>query len=267
MKRSSEALSGGHATRPAADRARRTEAGQPASQRVEVEVPTQRRVVNEIASSARMVAQRRQLDGSFGPTVQRQGAEDEELMQGKAESALQLQGGEEEELMQGRFKTLQRAGEEEELMQGRFTTVQRASEEEEPLQGRFRPGQGTVQAQADGAPDRTGMPAPLRAGIESMSGMDMSDVRVHSNSSEPAKVDALAFAQGNAIHVAPGQEEHLPHEAWHVVQQRQGRVEPTRQLQSNVAINDDPGLEREADVMGARALRAGERQMSENGGE
>jgi hypothetical protein len=27
----------------------------------------------------------------------------------------------------------------------------------------------------------------------------------------------------------PGQEQHLPHEAWHVVQQKQGRVKPTGQ--------------------------------------
>ena len=30
--------------------------------------------------------------------------------------------------------------------------------------------------------------------------------------------DALAYAQGSDIHLAPGQEQHLPHEAWHVVQ-------------------------------------------------
>jgi hypothetical protein len=34
----------------------------------------------------------------------------------------------------------------------------------------------------------------------------------------------------------------------------QGRVEPTMQAQG-VSINDDEGLEREADVMGARAMQ------------
>src|SRR5690606_29213903 len=42
---------------------------------------------------------------------------------------------------------------------------------------------------------------------------------------------------------------------WHVVQQKQGRVRATRQLQAGVPVNDDAGLEREADVMGARALQ------------
>ena len=46
----------------------------------------------------------------------------------------------------------------------------------------------------------------------------------------------------------------MPHEAWHVVQQKQGRVKATTQLKGE-AINDDPGLEHEADVMGARALQ------------
>lgn len=39
-------------------------------------------------------------------------------------------------------------------------------------------------------------------------------------------VGALAYARGNDVHLAPGQERHLPHEAWHVVQQREGRVAP-----------------------------------------
>ncbi len=86
----------------------------------------------------------------------------------------------------------------------------------------------------------------------------MSDVRVHAGSPQPAQVGALAFAQGNDIHLAPGQERHLPHEAWHVVQQRQGRVQATVQA-AGVLINDNPGLEAEADRMGARAVEVGQR--------
>jgi hypothetical protein len=63
----------------------------------------------------------------------------------------------------------------------------------------------------------------------------------------------LAYTKGTDIYVGPGQEKHVPHEAWHVVQQAQGRVKPTIQAKG-VGINDDPGLEHEADVMGARAL-------------
>lgn len=42
-----------------------------------------------------------------------------------------------------------------------------------------------------------------------------------------------------------------------MVQQKQGRVKPTRQLKSKVDINDDAGLEREADVMGIKANSKG----------
>lgn len=100
----------------------------------------------------------------------------------------------------------------------------------------------------------TGLPDRLKAGVESLSGYSLGGVKVHYNSSKPAKVGALAYTQGSEIHVGPGQEKHLPHEAWHVVQQAQGRVRPTLQLKG-VAVNDDAGLEREADVMGVRALR------------
>jgi hypothetical protein len=37
-----------------------------------------------------------------------------------------------------------------------------------------------------------------------------------------------------------------------VVQQKQGRVKPTTQLNSDITVNDDPGLEKEADEMGSK---------------
>jgi hypothetical protein len=83
----------------------------------------------------------------------------------------------------------------------------------------------------------------------------MDDVNVHYNSNKPAQFQAHAYAQGTDIHLSSGQEEHLPHEAWHVVQQKQGRVKPTMQMKGNVNVNDDAGLEKEADVMGAKALQ------------
>jgi hypothetical protein len=93
----------------------------------------------------------------------------------------------------------------------------------------------------------------LRQGLESLSGYDLSDVRVHRASSRPARFGAHAFAQGNQIHLAPGQDHLLSHEAWHVVQQKQGRVAGTVQWKGEKG-NEDSALEREADAMGARAL-------------
>lgn len=102
----------------------------------------------------------------------------------------------------------------------------------------------------------TGLPDRLKMGVEALSGLAMDDVRVHRNSALPAQMQAHAFAQGTDIHLAPGQERHLPHEAWHVVQQKQGRVRATTQLKGGVGVNDDVGLEREADSMGTRAAQA-----------
>ena len=102
----------------------------------------------------------------------------------------------------------------------------------------------------------TGLPDNLKAGIESLAGMSMDDVRIHYNSPKPAKVQALAYTQGADIHVAPGQEQHLAHEAWHVVQQKQGRVKPTLQLKKGVGLNDDAGLEKKADTFRRRAMQA-----------
>jgi hypothetical protein len=101
--------------------------------------------------------------------------------------------------------------------------------------------------------NETGLPDALKAGIESLSGFSMDHVKVVYNSSRPAEVNALAYAEGSVIHVAPGQEQHLPEEAWHIVQQMQGRVRPTTQV-NGAHVNAAPDLEREAELMGAKAL-------------
>ena len=103
--------------------------------------------------------------------------------------------------------------------------------------------------------NKTGLPDNLKSGIENLSGHSLDDVKVHYNSPKPAQLNAHAYAQGTNIHLASGQEKHLPHEAWHVVQQKQGRVKPTKQFQKGVNINDEEGLEQEATVMGEKALQ------------
>ena len=70
--------------------------------------------------------------------------------------------------------------------------------------------------------NKTGLPDNLKLGVENLSGISLDDVKVHTNSDQPAQMQAHAFAQGADIHIAPGQEKHLAHEAWHVVQQKQG---------------------------------------------
>jgi len=116
---------------------------------------------------------------------------------------------------------------------------------------------------AGAAPPRSagaGLPAPLKAGVEALSGVCLDGVSVHYRSSKPAQVGARAYALGRDIHLGPGQERHLPHETWHLAQQALGKVAPTMRLASGVAVNANPALEREADRMGDVALRAGRRR-------
>ena len=105
-------------------------------------------------------------------------------------------------------------------------------------------------AQREAAPNRTGLPDQLKAGVENLSSISLDDVKVHYNSAKPAQLNALAYAQGTDIHIAPGQEQHLPHEAWHIVQQAQGRVKPTMQ-RKGLRVNDDETPEKQTDVIQA----------------
>ena len=228
------------------------------------------------------------VQGKF-ETVQKAGPEEELPVQGKFET-VQKAGPEEELPVQGKFETVQKAGPEEELpVQGKFEPIQKA-EEEEPLQGKFETIQKAgdeedpmqlkkssfiqkktsittpfqLQAEAPGgAGGRTGLPGTLKAGIENLSGFNMDDVKVHYNSDKPKQLHAYAYAQGTDIHIGPGQEKHLAHEAWHVAQQKQGRVKPTVQMKGGgVPVNDDVALETEADVMGAKAVVQGKEMQT-----
>ena len=128
-----------------------------------------------------------------------------------------------------------------------------ASSQSESLQRKVDLINNAAQRAEAPRPNNTGMPDNLKSGIENLSGFSMDDVRVHYNSSKPATVQALAYTQGTDIHVAPGQEKHLPHEAWHVAQQMAGRVSPTTII-NGMPVNDNASLEHEADVMGEKAM-------------
>lgn len=165
--------------------------------------------------------------------------DDEQALQGKFTTQLQE---DDDEALQGKFVAQLQSDDDEEPLQGKFLTQLQSTEEEEPLQQK--------------AENRTGLPDQLKSGVENLSGYSLDAVKVHYNSPKPAQLQALAYTQGTDIHVGPGQERYLGHEAWHVVQQMQGRVNPTTQLQS-ICINDEVELEREADVMGERAASMG----------
>lgn len=112
----------------------------------------------------------------------------------------------------------------------------------------------TDKAKQGSSSGNTALPTHLKSALESLSGTDLSGVRVHYNSPKPAQLNALAYTQGQDIYVGNGQEKYLPHEGWHAAQQAQGRVSPTTQIKG-MGANNDEDMEREADVMGAKSLQ------------
>ena len=95
------------------------------------------------------------------------------------------------------------------------------------------------------------LPSHIQNNAEALSGFSLDHVNVHYNSDQPSQLNAHAFAQGSDIHLASGQEKHLPHEAWHVVQQMQGRVSSNGEIGTE-KVNNDPSLENEADNMASK---------------
>jgi hypothetical protein len=156
-----------------------------------------------------------------------------------------VQREDDKDTVQGKFEVGQRKeqDEKEKILQGKFEIVQKKEEDEDKYKN-------AVQKKSN----ETGLPDNLKSGVENLSGISMDNVRVHYNSDKPAQLNALAYTQGTDIHVAPNQEKHLPHEAWHVVQQAQGRVAPTMQMKG-VGVNDERVLEKEADDMSGKALQ------------
>lgn len=99
--------------------------------------------------------------------------------------------------------------------------------------------------------NHTGIPTQLKERLEQNTGLSLDDVRVHYNSALPARLDALAYTQGNRVEIGSGQERHLPHELGHVVQQKLGIVRANAVHSSGVALNTEDRLEHQADEIGA----------------
>ena len=132
-----------------------------------------------------------------------------------------------------------------------ITSQKKYENDETPLQTKK---ENTNNPHESKSNNKTGLPDRLKENIENLSGLGLDDVRVHYNSNKPKKLDALAYTYGTDIYVAPGQEKYLPHETWHAVQQKQGRVQPTMQVHG-IDINDNKELEREADAIGEKAMQ------------
>lgn len=107
------------------------------------------------------------------------------------------------------------------------------------------------------------LPQDLQANMENSFGQDFSGVGIHRNSQQAQRLNALAYTQGESIHFAPGEfnphsergRNLIGHEFAHVVQQRSGVVQPTAVLGKGLALNDNQGLENEANNLGKKAVQ------------
>lgn len=138
--------------------------------------------------------------------------------------------------------------------------------DEEPVSPKLASGTPSPQPvqRQEASPNNTGMPGEVKSKMEGAFNTDFSDVKVHTESAQAKSIGALAYTQGSDVHFAPGQfkpetssgQQLIGHELTHVVQQREGRVQANTEI-GGMPVNNDPGLEAEADSMGSKAATFG----------
>ncbi|MEM7037838.1 MAG: DUF4157 domain-containing protein, partial [Bacteroidota bacterium] len=109
--------------------------------------------------------------------------------------------------------------------------------------------------------NQSGVDGELMHRFEQVMQQDFANVEFVKNSSKATELNANAFALGNRIHFAPGKfnpnsekgQSLIGHELAHVMQQREGRVNPEGE-QAGLQVNRDEALEAEADTLSASAL-------------
>ena len=208
--------------------------------------------------------------------VQRQTAENEQVEEDAAQQTAENEPVE-EEVVQSKTAENEPVEENEQVEEDAVQqTAENEQVEEDAVQSKTAEAQATpsfaVQPKANKAgafkpqvnlqPVGAGsqLPAAVQRKMEKAFQANFSNVRIHEGS-QAKSINALAYAQGNHIHFAPGQynptseagQKLLGHELTHVVQQREGRV-PAPQGKG-APINADPGLEAEADELGAKAAK------------
>jgi hypothetical protein len=133
-----------------------------------------------------------------------------------------------------------------------------SDESEEFEENSFLQEQESASAPQDESPN--GLPKELRLQMEDSLGHDFSTVQIIRDSQQALASGAEAYAAGDTLHFAPGfynpasaeGRALIGHELAHIVQQREGRVQASREV-NGMPLNDDHGLESEAASLGAKA--------------
>ncbi len=212
------------------------------------------------------------LQGKHDASLQREG-EEEEILQGKHDASLQREG-DEEELMMKHDASLQREGDEEELMMKHDASLQREGDEEE-LMMKHDPTPrvgleggavgGDIESQVNSMRGTgSGVPDGIRTQMEAATGADLSSVRVHEGNEADTlnrQLTAKAFTTGSDIFLRSDSKtsdsQLMAHELAHVVQQSSGRAASGGSGMTAGAANDP--LEAEADNL-AHAVLSGSAQ-------
>ncbi len=108
--------------------------------------------------------------------------------------------------------------------------------------------------------NRTILPENIQLKMETAFNADFSNLSIHKNSIQAKSFGAQAFTSGNEVHFAPGYfnphsnsgQELIGHELAHVVQQKEGRVSSTNEIEGQ-KFNTANSLENEADHLGKKA--------------
>lgn len=175
-------------------------------------------------------------------------------------------------------RSVQRQEEAEEEIQAKpeITSLQRRSKPEAELQAKLTLQRREAIAGGKASPDlestinlARGRGQPLDAGLQQSMGQtmgaDFSGVRVHTDTQSNQlnqSIQAKAFTTGQDVFFRQGEynpesrsgQALIAHELTHVVQQKQGRVQPTSSV-NEANVNNNPSLEKEADVMGSKAAQ------------
>lgn len=99
---------------------------------------------------------------------------------------------------------------------------------------------------------RTEIPVQLKTRTEDSTRVPFNYVRANYNSDKPAKLDTLAYTNGNQVGISPGQKRYSAYDLRNAMQQKLNAVRASVRYEGNEAINTDVELERQSDVSGVR---------------
>jgi len=186
--------------------------------------------------------------------------EEEAAQMQEEEEATQMQEEEESAQMQEEEEAAQMQEEEEAAQMQEEEEAAQMEEEEEAAQMKAATQRRRTKIQHASTGGYNRLPKRVQQKMENFFQADFSHVKVYPYSQKAKALGAVAYAQGQEIHFAPGRYQPfttngqmlLGHELTHIIQQSEGRVK-SNEKRGGVGVNTEHSLEQEADNMGRKA--------------